>query len=86
MQRQWESDDIFDSGQLLLTGSTLLIQSERTGKLFAVAADPQAYRELGRMQVFQGKRTWNTPALAGGRLYLRNHEEMVCIELRAQGP
>ena len=64
-----------------MTGDTLLVQAERTGELVAVAADPAEYRELGRIRVLQGSRTWNTFALAGGRLYLRNHEEMVCYEL-----
>jgi outer membrane protein assembly factor BamB len=79
-KRLWKGER-FDSGQLLLTGSTLLVQTERTGELAAVSADPTEYRELGRTKVFGGSRTWNTPSLAGGRLYLRNHEEMVCLEL-----
>jgi outer membrane protein assembly factor BamB len=80
-KRQWRSDEEFESGQLLLCGKTLLVQPERSGEVLAVSADPKEYRELGRTKVFRGSRTWNTPALAGGRLYLRNHEEMVCLEL-----
>jgi outer membrane protein assembly factor BamB len=79
-KRVWKGER-FDSGQLLVTGDTLLVQSERTGELVAVAADPADYRELGRIQVLQGSRTWNTFALAGTRVYMRNHEEMVCVEL-----
>ena len=79
-KRLWKGER-FDSGQLLVTGDTLLVQTERTGELVAVAADPSEYRELGRIQALQGSRTWNTFALAGTRLYLRNHEEMVCFEL-----
>jgi outer membrane protein assembly factor BamB len=80
-KRAWKSDEGFESGQLLVAGNTLLAQTERSGELVAVAADPAEYRELGRTKVFRGSRTWNTPSLAGGRLYLRNHEEMVCLEL-----
>src|SRR5262249_20383951 len=76
-KRLWRGER-FDSGQLLLAGDTLLVQAELTGEIVAVAADPAEYRELGRHKVFRGSRTWNTPSLAGGRLYLRNHEEMVC--------
>jgi outer membrane protein assembly factor BamB len=79
-ERNWMGERA-GSGQLILTGNTLLVQTEGTGEIIAVAADPAEYRELGRVKVFQGSRTWNTPALAGGRLYLRNHEEMVCLEL-----
>jgi outer membrane protein assembly factor BamB len=80
-RRTWKADESFESGQLLLTGNTLLVQAEFTGELFAVAADPGEYRELGRIKAFRGSRSWNTPSLAGGRLYLRNHEEMVCYDL-----
>lgn len=80
-KRLWKGGERFESGQLLVTGDTLLVQAERTGELIAVAADPAGYRELGHIRVLQGSRTWNTFALAGGRLYLRNHEEMVCYEL-----
>jgi outer membrane protein assembly factor BamB len=79
-KRLWKGEQ-FDSGQLLVTGDTLLVQAERTGELVAVATDPAGYRELGRIRVLQGSRTWNTFALAGGWLYMRNHEEMVCYEL-----
>jgi outer membrane protein assembly factor BamB len=79
--RKWREESA-GSGQLILTGSTLIVQTETSGEIFAVAADPAEYRELGRHKVFRGKRTWNTPALAGGRLYVRNHEEMVCLEVK----
>lgn len=80
-KRAWKGDENFDSGQLIVSGTTLLVQPERSGEVVAIAADPAEYRELGRTKVFRGSRTWNTPSLAGGRLYLRNHEEMVCLEL-----
>jgi outer membrane protein assembly factor BamB len=79
--RLWLGDEDLRGGQLLLCGSTLIVQSENTKELIAVAADPSEYRELGRVKVFRGRRTWNTPSLAGGRLYVRNHEEMVCLDL-----
>ncbi len=80
-KRLWRSDEEFGSGQLLVCGRVLLVQPERTGEVLAVAAEPADYRELWREQVFRGRRTWNTPSLAGGKLYVRNHEEMVCLEL-----
>jgi hypothetical protein len=45
-----------------------------------VDATPEAYRELGSIQLFQ-RRTWTAPSLAEGRLYLRDHEELVCVEV-----
>jgi hypothetical protein len=48
-----------------------------------VAADPEGHREIGRFQAIQGK-TWNHPAIAHGRLYVRNAEEMACFELKSR--
>ena|ERR1043166_571986 len=79
--RLWVGDEELRGGQLLLSGDTLIVQSESSKELIAVAAYPEEYRELGRVKVFRGRRTWNTPSLAGGRLYVRNHEEMICLEL-----
>lgn len=76
-KRVWR-DGRFGSGQLLLAGETLLIQAE-SGDVVAVAAAREGYRELGRLTVFSGK-AWNTPAFARGKLYLRTHEFMACVE------
>jgi outer membrane protein assembly factor BamB len=66
-------------GQLLLADDRLVIQSE-TGKLVLVEATPQGRRELGSIQALEGK-SWNNPALGGGKAFLRNSEEMACYDL-----
>jgi outer membrane protein assembly factor BamB len=77
--RMWRGKN-FGQGQMLAIAQTLLILSEQ-GELVLVPADPEKYRELGQMKVFEAPRTWNTPALAGRYLYLRNDLEMVCLAL-----
>jgi len=70
----------FNHGQLLRVGDLLLVQSEE-GRLALVEASPEAYRELGSLQVLEGK-CWNNPALAQGRyLLVRNGEQAACYEL-----
>jgi outer membrane protein assembly factor BamB len=81
-QRHWR-EGRFSHGQLLLTGDLLVILGE-AGELALVEANPTAYRELGRIRAFEGK-TWNSPALADGKVYLRNDEDMACYDLRAPG-
>ena len=71
----------YGHGQLLLSGDLLVIMAE-TGELALVEANPAAFRELGRITVFEGK-TWNCPALAGGKAYLRNDQEMAAYDLAA---
>jgi outer membrane protein assembly factor BamB len=79
-ERRWRGQR-FGHGQLLLTNGQLLILSE-DGELVLVEATSKGYRELTRFQALEG-RTWNLPALAGGRAYVRNHLEMACYDLRA---
>src|SRR5262249_52362943 len=76
--RKWR-DGRYGHGQLLLTGDLLLVLSE-TGKLALVEATPEGYRELAGMPVLEGK-TWNYPALAGGKAFVRNAQEMACYDL-----
>ncbi len=80
-KRKWK-DGRFGSGQLLLSGGTIWVQSE-TGDLVAVQANPAAYQERFQQQALTGK-TWNTPTLAQGRFYLRNHREMVILDAEAK--
>ena len=50
-----------------------------TGELVLLAAQPGEYSELGRVQVCG--RTWNFPACANGRLYVRDARDLICFDL-----
>ena len=50
--------------------------------LALVAASPEGYVEHSSASVLGG-RSWTMPTLAGGRLYLRNQEEIVCVDMRS---
>jgi outer membrane protein assembly factor BamB len=80
--RCWR-DGRYGHGQLLLSGDLLVVLSER-GRLALVQATSEAFRELGSIPVFSSK-TWNCLALAEGKVFLRNDEEMACYDL-AQAP
>lgn len=77
-RRNWRGK-YYGHGQMLSLGGALLVLSER-GYVALVAADRKEFRELARMEVFKDK-TWNTPAVAGRQLFVRNDREMACFEL-----
>jgi len=77
----WRGDN-YGHGQLLLAQNQLVIQCEN-GDVAMVKATPESHQLLDRFPVLKGK-TWNNPALAGGRLYVRNDQEMVCIDVSEQ--
>ena len=70
----------FGKGSLLLADGLLLVLSDR-GVLALVEATPEAYRELGRVQAMNGK-AWTSPSIAGGRIFLRDQDEIVAYDLR----
>jgi len=76
--RRWKRGR-YGHGQLILTRDHLLITGEK-GDLALVDVDPEAYREVARIEVFDDK-TWNSPALAGSHLLMRNAVEAACFRL-----
>ena len=81
-ERRWKQGR-YGHGQVLLVGDLLLVQTEE-GEIALVEANPERHVELARIPVVSG-RAWNTPALAGPYLLLRNDREAVCLELPLEG-
>jgi len=82
-RRQWKRGR-YDHGQILRLGDLLLVVAE-DGRVVAVDLSPEEHRQRGEFQALEGK-TWNNPALAGGRyLLLRNHRQAACYELPLRG-
>jgi outer membrane protein assembly factor BamB len=76
---QWATRGL-GQGNLIYADGLLIGLSDR-GKLVLVEPTPEEYRELGSVQLLEG-RSWTPPTLADGILYLRNHEKMVAVDLR----
>lgn len=68
-------------GQVLLASGHLVITGEQ-GEVVLLKADPTAHHELFKFQALEG-RTWNVPAIADGRLFVRNATEMVAYKISA---
>jgi outer membrane protein assembly factor BamB len=77
-KRTWKKGR-YRHGQVLLVGDTLVITAEN-GSVVLVAADSREFRELASLPVI-GDVTWNTAALSGNRLLIRNSDEAACIIL-----
>jgi outer membrane protein assembly factor BamB len=84
-RRRWKEGRYGNGQVLLLADQALLLIVSEKGAVVLVAADPEEHKELGRFQGIEGK-TWNHPAIAQGRLYVRNGEEMACYELGSIKP
>ena len=73
--------DQTDYASTIAVGKNLLILTY-DGQLVLIAANPEKYTELGRVQVC-GK-TWSHPALADGKLYVRDGRDLQCFDLNGK--
>jgi outer membrane protein assembly factor BamB len=79
---RWREKGIrtFRKGSILAADGHLIILGE-AGTLTLVEATPLGYREKASCRVSQ-TRCWVMPALAGGRLYVRDDAQIICFDLR----
>jgi len=67
-----------ENASTIVIGKNLLVLTD-TGELALIAAGADRYTELSRLQAC-GK-TWNFPAYANGKLYVRDARELICYDL-----
>ncbi|MBM4090500.1 MAG: polyvinylalcohol dehydrogenase [Planctomycetes bacterium] len=70
-----EASLIYADGKLLFRFSD--------GKVAAIEATPKSYNLLGVFEPeYQEGKSWAHPVIAGGRLYLREQDKLMCYDLR----
>jgi outer membrane protein assembly factor BamB len=67
------------NGQIMLVGDHIVTLCE-SGEAVLVDVNPKKYSEAGSFHAIEGV-TWNTPALSGSVLLVRNGEEAAAFEL-----
>lgn len=78
-KRQWQQLR-FGKGNLIAADGKLFITTMK-GELVVARASPEKYDELGRVTLLGSTR--QAPALSQGRLYLRDDQEILCVDVRA---
>jgi hypothetical protein len=71
----------FEKGTLLVADGHLWVVHEYGQKVAVVEANPAAYYEKASFE-FSTKKCWPAPALANGRLYLRDEEKIACYQVK----
>jgi len=79
--RKWKGGR-YGYGQVLVASGHLIVMSD-AGELALVKASPTEYSEVARFAALQGQ-TWNYPAIAGGKLFVRNANEMAAYKIAAE--
>lgn len=76
---RWDVD-AFRAGTITLAGGRLLILREG-GELILAPASPEAFKPIAKAQVLPPT-IRSYPAIANGRLYVRNEKTLVCLNLK----
>ena len=71
----------FRKGSLIGVDDRLIVLGE-DGRLALLRCDAEGFRELARARPFRD-RCWTLPVLADGRLFLRDQNEVVCLDVRS---
>src|SRR5262245_61972086 len=77
-ERRWKGGR-YGYGQVILASGHLVIISDE-GDLVLVKASPDKHTEVSKFSAIEGK-TWNYPAISGGRLLVRNQTQMACFDV-----
>ena len=80
-ERKWK-EGRYGYGQIVLAGNHLIVTSDQ-GDVALVKASPDKYTEVARFKGVDGQ-TWNYPAIAGGKLLVRNSNEMAAFDISAK--
>lgn len=78
-KEMWSQPGFGSGGATILVSDSVLVQSDR-GPLVLVEASPKGFHELARAQVL-GDKCWTMPVISNGRIYARNTQEGVCLDV-----
>jgi outer membrane protein assembly factor BamB len=79
--RKWKGGR-YGYGQVILASGHLIITCD-SGELALVKATPDQFTEVARFPALEGK-IWNYPAIANGKLLVRNATQMAAYNIAAQ--
>jgi outer membrane protein assembly factor BamB len=76
----WEARQL-DKGSVILVGKHLVVLTQ-SGAIALVDATAEEFRLVGHVpKVLNGRNNWSAPALADGRLFLRDDEKVLSLDV-----
>ncbi|HEY7424123.1 MAG TPA: PQQ-binding-like beta-propeller repeat protein [Gemmataceae bacterium] len=81
---KWENRSV-GKGSVTAADGRLYVRSE-DGPIALVEATPNGYKEISRFEQpnRSKKKSWPHPVVAGGRLYLRDQDVLLCYDVKAK--
>jgi outer membrane protein assembly factor BamB len=84
-EARWQEKDKLGKGSLVYADGHLYLREEnKSGTVALIEATPDGYKEHGRFAQPQrtDKNSWAHPVIAGGKLYLRDQDLLLCYDVK----
>ena len=84
---KWQNKEKLGKGSLVCAdGQLYLRQEDKAGTVALIDASPDGYKEHGRFNPPNRteKQSWPHPVIAGGKLYLRDQDVLLCYDIQAK--
>lgn len=81
-KQNWKASSRLPNATVILANNHLVVFSEG-GKLMIAPVSPKEFKPTAEAQVLDG-RCWTLPLLHNGKLYCRNLERAVCVDITAK--
>jgi outer membrane protein assembly factor BamB len=86
-EAKWQEKQKLGKGSIAYAdGHFYLRQEDRKGTVALIDASPEGYQEHGRFDQpdRSSKNSWPHPVIAGGKLYLRDQDVLLCYDVKAK--
>ena len=84
----WQDKEKLGKGAIAYADGMFYLREEDAGKgtIALIEASPEGYKEHGRFDQpdRSGKNTWPHPVVAGGKLYIRDQDTLLCYDVKAK--
>ncbi|HLH56257.1 MAG TPA: PQQ-binding-like beta-propeller repeat protein [Verrucomicrobiae bacterium] len=84
-EAKWQDKEKLGKGSILFADRRLYLrQEDKKGTVALIEASPDGYREHGRFDQpdRSSKNSWPHPVVAGGKLYLRDQDVLLCYSVK----
>ena len=82
LETAWSIEDkVFDDYYSLIANSKHVLATTVSGYMVLFEADKTQYKEKARLKILEDSEIFSHPALMPGKIYIRSHTEICCIEL-----
>jgi outer membrane protein assembly factor BamB len=83
---KWQEKDKLGKGSETYADGRFYLRQEDKGTMVLIEASPEGYKEHGRFEQPDrtDKKSWSHPVIAGGKLYVRDQDMLLCYDVKAK--